>query len=122
MSTPDFQHINLSMVKDVALVEVVTKDLQGPKMAQELGAELGQVAAQDWAKRLLVDFGRIKYLSSTGFAVLFKLVKQALAAGRQVKFCNMDPGVRVGADIVGLDKVAEIHDSQELALQAFSQT
>ena len=70
MSTPDFQHISMSMVKDVALVEILTKDLQGPKMAQELGAELSQVSAQEWAKRLLVDFRRIKYLSSTGFAVL----------------------------------------------------
>jgi len=122
MATPVFQHISTSMVKDVALVEILTKDLQGPKVAQELSAELTQVSAQDWAKRLLVDFRRIKYISSTGFAVLFKLVKQALAAGRQVKFCSMDPEVRLGADIAGLDKVAEIHDSQELALRAFSQS
>jgi len=122
MSTPDFQHISMSMVKDVALVEILTKDLQGPKMAEELGAELSQVSAQEWAKRLLVDLRRIKYLSSTGFAVLVKLVKQALAAGRQVRFCNMDPGVRIGADMIGLDKVAEIHDSRELALRAFSQS
>jgi len=121
MSTPDFQHISMSMVKDVALVEILTKDLQGAKMAQELGAELSQVSAQKWAKRLLVDFRRTKYLSSTGFAVLFKLVSQATAAGLQIKLCNMEPSVRFGAEIVGLDKLVEIHDSQELALRAFSQ-
>ncbi|MFI5455839.1 MAG: STAS domain-containing protein [Isosphaerales bacterium] len=121
MSTPDFQHISLSMVKDVALVEVLTKDLQGPKIAQELGAELSQVTAQEWAKRLLVDFRRTKFLSSTGFAVLFKLASRAAAEGRQVKLCNMDPDVRIGADIVGLDKVVEIHESQDSALRAFSQ-
>jgi anti-anti-sigma factor len=109
------------MVKDVAVVEILTKDLQGPKLAQELGAELSQVAAQDWSKRMLVDFRRNHYLSSTGFAVVFKLVKEAVEAGRQVKLCNMEPGVRTGAQIIGLDKVVEIYDSEDAALRAFAQ-
>jgi anti-anti-sigma factor len=120
MANPPFQHISTSMVKDVAVVEILTKNLQGPKLAQELGAELGQVAAQEWSKRLLVDFHRNQYLSSTAFAVLFKLVLQAVQAGRQVKLCNMEPGVRTGAEIVGLDKVVEIHDSRDSALKAFA--
>jgi anti-sigma B factor antagonist len=58
-------------------------------------------------------------LSSTGFAVLFKLVTQAKAEGREVKFCNMHPDVRIGADIVGLGRLVEIHESETTALQAF---
>ena len=121
MSAPKFQHISLSMVKDVAVVEILSKDLQGPKAAQELGAELAQVTLQEWAKRLLVDFRRTKFLSSTGFAVLFRLANRAKAEGREVKLCNLEPGVRTGAEIVGLDKVVEIHGSQDEALKAFSQ-
>jgi anti-sigma B factor antagonist len=121
MSTPDFQHIRTSMVKEIAVVEIVTKDITGPKLAQELSAELAQVTQQEWAKRLLVDFRRVRYLSSTGFAVLFGLATRGKAAGREVRFCNMDPEVRVGADIVGLGTVVEIHDSEDSALKAFSQ-
>ena len=119
MPTPDFQHIRLSMLGDVVLVEVLTKDLQGPTLAQELGTELARVTAQDWAKRLLVDFRRVGYLSSTGLAVLFKLVSRAQAEGRQVKLCNVSPEMRIGADIVGLTKLVEIHDSQSSAQRAF---
>src|SRR4051812_11796368 len=109
----EFQHLRLSMVEDdLVHVEIMTKDLMGPEHAQELGAELSRVAAQDWAKRMLLDFHRTTYLSSTGFAVLFKLVSQAKANGRQVKFCRMHPDVRVGADIVGLGKLVEIHESE----------
>jgi len=121
MSAPEFQHIRLSMLKDdIVLVEIVTKNLQGPQLAQELGAELTQVTQQEWANRLLVDCHRIRYLSSTGFAVLFSLVRQFNQAKRQLKFCNMEPELRIGADIVGLDKVAEIHESQDSAIRAFS--
>jgi anti-anti-sigma factor len=121
MPDADFQYIRVNMVKDVAVAEVLAKDLQGPKAAQELGAELALVAAQEWAKRLIVNFSRVGFLSSTGFAILFRLVSQAKAAGRQVKLCGMQHGVRLGAEIVGLDKVAQIHDTEDAALRAFEQ-
>jgi anti-sigma B factor antagonist len=120
MSKPDFEHIRLSTVDDVTLIEVITKDIQGPKMAQELGTELAQVSGQEWAKRLLIDFHHVAYLSSTGFAVLFRVVTQANAKKQEVRFCSMDPAVELGADIVGLSKVTEIHETQQSALKAFS--
>jgi anti-anti-sigma regulatory factor len=120
MSSLNFQHLGLSMVCEVALVELLTKDLQGPKAGQELGSELALVLAQDWARRILVDFRRTQFLSSSGFAALFKLVSQARADGRQVKFCSMAPGLLIGAEVVGLPKVVEIHDSQTAALKSFA--
>jgi anti-sigma B factor antagonist len=121
-STPEFQHLKLSRVNDVVVVEIVSKDLQGPAAARELGAELSLVSAQDWAIQLLLNFSRIKYLSSTGFAVLFKLVSQFAATGGRLRICNLDPAVRLGAEIVGLDKVVDIYDSEAAALAAFKKT
>jgi anti-anti-sigma factor len=118
-ATSDFQHLSLSRVKDIVLVEIISKDLTGPEAARALGAELSRVSAQEWARKLLIDFRRISYLSSTGFAVLFKLVTQFTASGGEIKLCNMDPGIRLGAEIVGLDKVVQIHDTEASALAAF---
>ena len=120
MAKPKFEHIRLSTVDQVTLIEVMTKDIQGPKLAQELGAELAQVLAQDWAKRLLLDFSKVNYFSSTAFAVLFRLVTNAKKKGIEMRFCSMDPAVELGADIVGLDKVVEIHETQASALKAFA--
>ena len=120
MADADFQHLRLSMVKDVAVVEILTKDIHGPQLARELGHELAVVTVQDWAKRVLVNFHRVGFLSSTGFAAIFKLVSRARVEGREVKLCGMDPGVRLGAEIVGLDKVAEIHDDEGAARRAFA--
>ena len=119
MPDADFQHIRVSMVKDVAVAEIRTKEVHGQKPAQELGAELAVVTAQEWARRLLVNFGRVRFLSSTAFAVLFKLVGRAKAEGREVKLCAMDPGIRLGAEIVGLDKLVEIHEHEDWRLNAF---
>jgi anti-sigma B factor antagonist len=119
-SEPEFQHIRMSRVKDVVVVEIISKDLQGPAAARELGAELSVVSAQEWAKQLLLNFHRISYLSSTGFAVLFKLVSEYKTKGGQLKICNLDPGIRLGAEIVGLDKLVEIHDTEARALASFA--
>ena len=121
MADADFQHLKLSMVKDVAVVEIRTKEIHGPQLAQELGHELATVTAQEWARRVLVNFRRVGFLSSTGFAAIFKLMSRARAEGREVRLCGMDPAVRLGAEIVGLDKVAEIYQNERSALAAFAQ-
>jgi anti-anti-sigma factor len=120
MTIPEFQHLRVSMVKDVANVVIWTKEFHGPYVAHELGAELGLVIPQDWAARMLVDFGRVTFLSSSGFATLFKLVSQAKDTGREVRFCTMSPVIRLGAEIVGLDKLVEIHESEASAMRAFA--
>jgi hypothetical protein len=38
----------------------------------------------------------------------------------KIKFGNLEPEVRIGADIIGLDKIAEIRDTEHDALRAFS--
>ncbi len=120
MSNVEFQHIKTNMVGEVAAVEVLTKELRFPDQAKELGQELMLVASQDWARQLLVNMERVKYLSSTGFAILFNLVKQARDRSTTVKFCSFHPEVRIGADIIGLDKLAEIHESEEAGLASFA--
>jgi anti-anti-sigma factor len=119
MSTVEFQHIKTSMVDDVAVVEVLAKELRFPPQAQELGDELALVSGQEWAKKLLVNMSHVKYLGSTGFAVLFSLVKRSNEQGHEVRFCSLHPDVRIGADIIGLDKVASIHETEREGLEAF---
>jgi anti-anti-sigma factor len=120
MAEAQFQHLKLSMDGNVALVEIMTRDIQGPELARELGNELALVLAQDWARKILLDFRRVAYLSSTGFAAIFKLVSQAKAEGREVRICGMEHGVRLGAEIIGLPKVVEIHDDEASALNGFA--
>jgi anti-sigma B factor antagonist len=120
-STSDFQHLRLSRVKDIVVVEIVSKDLQGPTAARELGAELLLVTTQGLATRIVLNFHRNNYLSSTGFAVLFKLISRVTAQGGKVAVCNMEPGLRLGAEIVGLDKVVSIYDSEAAAIASFDE-
>lgn len=122
MSNPDFKLIQVSMVDDVALIEILVKDLRVPDEAQALGAELDVVAHQSWAERMILDFERTEYLCSTGFAVMVRLANEAKGAGRQMKICGLSPELRIGADIIGLGRFIDLHDTQRSALHSFSGT
>jgi anti-sigma B factor antagonist len=121
MSNPEFELIKMSMVDDVAVVEVVAKELRFPNQAQELSYELGLVVAQDWAVKTLINLSRTHYISSTGFAVFFNLVAKAKEQGRSIKFCCLTEDVRIGADIIGLDKLSEIYATEDEAIASFNQ-
>jgi anti-sigma B factor antagonist len=47
-------------------------------------------------------------------------VSRAKAEGREVKLCGMEAGVRLGAEIVGLQKVVEIHEDEASAMRTFA--
>ena len=119
MSTPEFRHIRTCMVDNVAVAEVLTKDLVGPELAGELEAELRLVVEQDWAQRLVVNFDRVRFLSSTGFAALLRVATLAKNEGRQIRLCAMDSGVRLGAEIIGLNQFVPLDDTEADALKAF---
>ena len=119
-SPPQFEMLQLNMVGDVAVVQVTAHELRFPNQAQALSYELGLVSAQDWAAKTLIDLGRVQYVGSTAFAVLLGVVKKARELGHEVKFCGLTPDVRVGADIIGLDRLADVKETEAEALAAFA--
>ena len=83
-------------------------DIQGPDRAKEFIGELTEAVGQDCDRPIVLDLGRVRYLSSMGYSALFKMVKCARERQRPVKFCNIHEDVRVGAEAVGLPQVVEI--------------
>lgn len=114
-----FKHLRLTTVGDVVRVEVTSKEIQGPDLAKEFIGELSAAVDCDGPGPILVDLGRLRYLSSMGYSALFKMVKTAKERGRPIRFCNMHEDVRVGADAVNMPLVVAIHESEAAALDAF---
>jgi anti-sigma B factor antagonist len=120
MPAADFKHFRLRDIDGVVVIDMVSKDIQGPDMATAFIAELMTVAQQDDGRPILLNLRRTIHFSSMGYAALFKLVKCAKERQRPVRFCDMHADVRIGADIVGLPLVVEIDDTEESALKALS--
>lgn len=119
-SPPEFEMLVLNMVGDVAVAQVATHELRFPNQAQGLSYELGLVVGQTWAAKTLIDLTQVQYIGSSAYAVLVGVVKKAQGLGHVVKFCGMGDEVRIGADIIGLDRIAEIHPTEAEALPSFT--
>ena len=46
-------------------------------------------------------------------------MKQVKDLGGEVKFCSIDPEVQIGAEIIGLDKIAKLYATEHDAIKAF---
>ncbi len=120
MSTPLFEHVCLRQVDGVVVIDMISRDIQGPDRAKAFIAELMAVVEQVETTPILLNLRRAVHFSSMGYAALFKLVKYAKERQRPVRFCNMHEDVKVGSDIVGLPLVVEIDDCEEAALKALA--
>lgn len=120
MVADTFQHIRLNPAGDVLLVEVLSQDIQGPDRAKEFINELTEAVCRDGDGPILLDLGRVRYLSSMAYSALFKMVKCAREKGRPIRFCNIHEDVRAGAEAVGLSHVVTVHSCEAEARAAFA--
>ena len=77
MSTPEFKHFLLRHVDGVVVIEMLSRDVQGPDRAKDFITELMTVVELDDCKPIVLNLRRTIYFSSMGFSALFKLVKCA---------------------------------------------
>jgi anti-anti-sigma factor len=118
MSDASTPLIHSSRVDHVTVVEIQSREIIGPEMAQHLGEQL-RALLRSGEKRLLLNFSRTRNMTSTAFGTLLNFSKEVKAAHGELRICSMDPAVRFGADILSLGDYIPIHDDETSALAAF---
>jgi anti-sigma B factor antagonist len=69
--------------------------------------------------RLLMDLGGVGYIDSTGMGVLVAAMKQARAAGGDVRLCALQDDVRSIFDLTRLSRAMSIHPTRQEALASW---
>ncbi|CAK0769929.1 anti-sigma B factor antagonist [Azospirillaceae bacterium] len=72
------------------------------------------------AKKVLVDFRDIDYISSAGLRVILLSAKTAKATGVPFALCSMKDKIKEVFVVSGFAKILSIHPSREIAIQAMS--
>ena len=85
-----------------------------PKFEETLREQLNQGAAY-----LVVDFGDVTYISSSGLRALLTARRLARGQGGDVKLCRLSRRVYEIFEMVGFTQVFGIYDSVEAAQIAF---
>src|SRR5947207_979164 len=96
------------------LREVVLGGVEAEVAAEQLTALL----AEPGQRRLLIDFGNVRSLSSLMLSNLIVLHRAAGSAGMRLALFNLRPDVRGIMEITRLNLVPSLYDDEAAALQS----
>ena len=115
-------HFHASQHGAVTIVRATGPEIRHPEPASELGAEIWGLVQDKGRKAILLDLANVKYMSSTGFAVLLGLAEKIKTAGGVLKICGLNRDVAIGADIIGLGRHIQTFSDESDARRSFEPT
>jgi anti-sigma B factor antagonist len=119
MSDFESPHLRAETVDDVIVLTLLATEIRTPILAASIGKDLGELVDRLGAQRYVLNLKHTKYMSSTAFAMLLNFAKKVTAQGGILRLCEMDPEVRIGADIIGLGRFVPIIGDEATAIAMF---
>ncbi|QDU60051.1 Putative anti-sigma factor antagonist BtrV [Planctomycetes bacterium Pan216] len=119
MSQGRRRRINVENVGDVAVVTFIDKRILDEQNIQVIGEQLFALVKEEGRKKILLNFDAVEYLSSAALGKLITMNKNVKEVKGQLKLCSIRPEIYEVFEITKLNKVFQIYDDQEQALNDF---
>jgi anti-sigma B factor antagonist len=99
------QGLVISRVDKVTVVEVQVGSLLDEQQIDAIGRDLFALVDESDRKLLLVDFAKVRFLSSQMVGTMVELQKKSSAIGGKVVFSSLRPELQKVFKVTKLDKV-----------------
>lgn len=117
MPTGSQQHLGVEDVGGVTVVEILTPRLVDLDDIKHFGEQLVALVDERGVRKLVLNFSRVKFFSSTALAKLFTLKKRLDEVGGELRLCSISP------DIAPVFKIVKnpfsIHKDEVSAVSSF---
>ena len=107
------------MADNVAVVTILESRILDENNINEIGRELMELVTKRYMIKMIIDLGEVKYLSSAVLRQFIALYKKIKEEKGDLKLCRVAPEVREVFKITQLDKMIEIKDDLDSAINAF---
>jgi anti-sigma B factor antagonist len=116
----ELKHLQLEDADGITIVGFVDSNLIfETALIEEVGHELQSLLTERGCKKILIDFDRVQYLSSSMLAQLTKLAKEAARDHCQLKLTGLGPVLKDAFRISHFDSFFDIHESKGSAVKSF---
>ncbi len=109
-------------VRDVTVVNLADASILDAQQVQQIGDELYDLVDKQARRKIIIDFSKVRFLSSSALGVLITLRKKADQIKGKVVFCSLREDLRKVFKITNLEKMFEFYDNEEKALGVFGVT
>lgn len=70
-------------------------------------------------RSILLDMGEVAFIDSSGLGMMVRALANTKQVRGELKLCNVPQPVKKVLDITSLSKMFELHETEEMALEAF---
>jgi anti-sigma B factor antagonist len=104
---------------NIAVVSILESRILDESNIVDIGNELMDLVKKRYMIKMVLDMGEVKYLSSAVLRQLIAVYKAIKAENGDLKLCRVHPEVREVFKITQLDKMIEIKDDLDSAINSF---
>jgi len=105
--------INVENGTDVTIVTFEEENILEDQQIRKLERALLPVVRDNQQKRLVLNFAKVKFMSSAFLGLLVKIHKRVVEAGGRLQLFNLDPKIQKVFEITQLVKIFDIVKSEE---------
>ena len=118
MTTKDSRLV-VCEVDDVTQIEFVDRNILEEANIQQIGEEIAAIIDAQAVPKILLSFENVEHLSSAALGTLITVNTKIKQKGGQLRLSNIDKQIYEVFVITKLNKLFQIHDSNDKALKSF---
>ena len=109
--------IMASQMGEVGVVNFLTSQVLDELNVQQLGQELNDLIDKQYMIKMVINFSKIKFLSSAVLGKLIALNKKIAEQKGRLAFCNINKDIMEVFKITRLDKLIPIYEDEDDAVR-----
>ena len=103
----------------ITVVELLDEEILEEQTIDHIAESLFAVVEENPGAKLLLNFTRVKHLSSSALGTLIRLNKRISESNGQLKLCQLKKSLYEIFVITKLNRLFEIYEAKEKALRSF---
>lgn len=104
----------------VVTIEFIDRNILDEANIKQIGEEISQIVDAQVQPKILISFANVDHLSSSALGTLITINNKITAKDGQLRLAEIDERIQQIFQITKLDRVFQIYQSIEQALQSFS--
>ena len=116
---PEQGSLLIQTVQGVTIVTFDDESILDPLQVQDIGEQLHRLIEEEDRQRLVLDFHKVKILSSQMLGVLIGLLKRIRSDRGRVVICGMKAELHKVFKITNMDKLFSFYETEGHALRSF---
>jgi anti-sigma B factor antagonist len=107
-------------IKDVTVVDFADSSILEAAVIQQIANDIYKLVDNQAKRKLLLDFSRVRFLSSQALGMLLNLRKKVKAIDGDMVLCGLHPELRRIFKVTNLDKIFKFEETEREGLAYFN--